>query len=177
MRNRLVALAAVLALVGVVGSYYNSPLLAQVRAALVSDVDNPARNPVRLSILASVNDRLECRTFGYTVPTGKRLVIDDVSAGSILGTSNKFGFMLELLANPASSGEPCTVRTRIATVPFRPPAFELGVRYHASAHERMQVVVDPGESIGVELYSVETGASTIAARYSIHLSGHLVGLP
>jgi hypothetical protein len=56
MRNKLLTLAAVLALVAVLGMFYSKPLLAQVRAVLVATVDTPARVPYQrwLYIPASV---------------------------------------------------------------------------------------------------------------------------
>lgn len=43
MKQKMLAMAGVLALLAVLGRFYAQPVLAQVRAALVSDVDNPAR--------------------------------------------------------------------------------------------------------------------------------------
>src|ERR1700704_2000436 len=84
MKNKLLILAGALALVAVIGLFYGKPLLAQVRAALVSDVDNPARGFVQLHFVASGNGAFQINHDPqYLVPAGKRLVIDTISTMSI----------------------------------------------------------------------------------------------
>jgi hypothetical protein len=92
MRRKLLTMAGVLALLAVLGKYYAQPVFAQVRAALVSDVDNPARGFVQFSRLvgppagSSVHDWRQ--DLQYVVPAGKRLVIDNISAVSFALLSN-----------------------------------------------------------------------------------------
>jgi len=77
MKNKLLTLAAGLTLLAVVGKFYAQPVMAQVRAALVQDVDQPARAPFQVTV--TVNP---VANFNYTqvaIPAGKRLVIDYVS--------------------------------------------------------------------------------------------------
>lgn len=45
MKNRTMMLAGTLMLVAVLGKFYVPPLLAQARAALVKNVDEPGRTP------------------------------------------------------------------------------------------------------------------------------------
>ena len=71
MKNRLLASAGCLAVLLVVGKIYEKPLLAQVRAALVQSIDEPGRNPF---VLSSTNGQ-------FTVPVGKRYVVEQYSAG------------------------------------------------------------------------------------------------
>lgn len=70
--------AAVLSVAAIAASMVAEPVWAQVRAALVRDMDAPALAPVTLrtefSFTALNNQRLLT-----TVPAGKRLVIDHVS--------------------------------------------------------------------------------------------------
>lgn len=79
MKNRLLTLAGGVALLAVLGKYYAIPAIAQaVRAALVSNVDDPGRIPYEVTT-----------SFGFgggnggsetpRVPAGKRLVITNVS--------------------------------------------------------------------------------------------------
>jgi hypothetical protein len=74
MRNKLLTLAAVLVLLAVLGDLYAKPLLAQIRAALVQNVDEPGRNPIGLSVNADSSE-----TF-WSVPGGKRYVIEQYTA-------------------------------------------------------------------------------------------------
>jgi hypothetical protein len=74
MKNRLLTFAGALALLAVLGHVYAKPLLAQVRAALVQNVDEPGRNPIALASGSVTGD-----DFFFTVPTGKRYVIETFS--------------------------------------------------------------------------------------------------
>ena len=80
-RNWMVRLglaAAVLSVVAILGSMAAEPVWAQVRAALVRDVDAPALAPVTLR--REINfTALNNQSLLTTVPAGKRLVIDHVS--------------------------------------------------------------------------------------------------
>ena len=91
MRQKLLAMAGALALLAVLGKYYAQPVLAQVRAALVQDVDNAARHFVRLSFTArqpfGEGGQFLCSDF-YTVPSGQRLVVDNVGIRTSGAPSN-----------------------------------------------------------------------------------------
>lgn len=176
MKNGLITLAGAIALAGVIATHYSTSLLAQVRAALVSDVDNPARNPVRISRQFIVNDEVRCFQPGYTVPAGKRLIIDDVSAATVVGTTSAAAFVMELIVSPDSGVCDSLSRESIASIPFRTPILVGGARYYTSAHESTQLAVNPSESVAIELRS-NGPYPTISARYSLYLSGHLVTLP
>ena len=77
-KNWLVVALVVVVVVVVLGGVFAKPVLAQVRAALVRDADNPALAPFRGRVdfdLCCINDgRLMT-----TVPAGKRLVIEYIS--------------------------------------------------------------------------------------------------
>jgi len=82
MKNRmthLLALAAVLVLCSVLGGVLAKPVLAQVRAALVRDVDNPARQAVtiRKFTASSIFEPV------YTVPAGKKFVLEQMNCSSL----------------------------------------------------------------------------------------------
>ena len=102
--------AAALSVLAILGSMVAEPVWAQVRAAMVRDVDAPALAPVtfRASFSFSFINQQALLT---TVPAGKRLVIDNVSYFSsganegqliLLGLRNgEFGpFMLYSPINP-----------------------------------------------------------------------------
>src|SRR4051794_5555369 len=79
MKNRLLTLAGALALAAVLGKFYAVPALAQVRAALVQDRDNPARSYYQTLNLSCGYAATICATDLAVVPAGKRLVIKSVS--------------------------------------------------------------------------------------------------
>lgn len=76
-KKQIVAMAVTCAVLTVASLSGPRRLFAQVRAALVQDVDSPGRAPFQASVTINVNN------FTYTpvtIPTGKRLVIDYVEA-------------------------------------------------------------------------------------------------
>jgi hypothetical protein len=76
MKNKLLTLAAGLALVVMAGKFFAVPLLAQVRAALVQNVDEHGRIPYQsTSQGGNCNGVLQCDAFFPAVPNNKRLVI------------------------------------------------------------------------------------------------------
>ena len=84
MKNKLLTMAAALVLIAVVGKFYAQPVMAQVRAALVQDVDQPARAPFQVTVPININN------FNFTpvtIPTGKRLVIDYISMSGAAQTA------------------------------------------------------------------------------------------
>jgi hypothetical protein len=66
--------AGLLALMAVVAGFSAKPMLAAIKAALVKDVDQPARNFVSFELSPNQS---------YAVPAGKILVIEWVSATGI----------------------------------------------------------------------------------------------
>src|SRR5436309_16110327 len=78
MKNRLMQLAGALVHCAVIGKYYAVPAFAQVRAALVQDRDQKARNAYQ-AVLSCANVASPCAIVFPAVATGKRLVIEHVS--------------------------------------------------------------------------------------------------
>jgi hypothetical protein len=78
-RKRSVVIVAVLIIgAAILGGMFGQPVAAQVRAALVRDVDTAALAPVSFSVeytLCCINDQ----RLVTTVPAGRRLVIDHIS--------------------------------------------------------------------------------------------------
>lgn len=102
MKNRLLTLAGALALLAVLGKFYAQPVMAQVRAALVQDVDQPARAPFQAVVPVNINN------FNYTsvsIPTGKRLVVDFVSLDGATQSSGAYTQPIILL-NSSVAGNP-----------------------------------------------------------------------
>jgi hypothetical protein len=78
-RTRIAAAAAVAGAVGILGTLPSNPLVAQVRAALVRDVDQPARQNVVIRRFTSTSI---FESF-YTVPAGKRFVLEHMNCTSL----------------------------------------------------------------------------------------------
>jgi hypothetical protein len=77
MRNKLLTLAAMLALLAVLGEFFARPVIAQVRAALVQDVDNPARHVFQKPLCIRSSG---CNPpSGFTAAANQTVVVEFVS--------------------------------------------------------------------------------------------------
>ena len=74
----LSAAAAVCAL-WIVGTFTAKPLLAQIRAAFIQNVDEPGRNPYQETQFTVCGGPQNCNFQFAIVPAGKRLVLTHVS--------------------------------------------------------------------------------------------------
>jgi hypothetical protein len=75
-------MAAGVSALTVVGSFTAKPLLAQIKAAMVQNVDEPARNPYQDGAAFSQGSGCSgtfCNVYFATVPAGKRLVITNIT--------------------------------------------------------------------------------------------------
>ena len=83
MKIRLLILTSVFASLFVLGHYYAKPVMAQVRAAIIQNQDEPGRNPYQESYFAFGTDCAAgsqfCNYNFSAVPVGKRLVLTNVS--------------------------------------------------------------------------------------------------
>src|SRR5258706_15121720 len=82
MKNRILTLAGILALVAVLGKFYAVPAIAQaVRAAVVKNIDEPGRSPFQQEAFfsGSCPNITACSVNYAPVPANKRLVITNVS--------------------------------------------------------------------------------------------------
>src|SRR5215510_5120442 len=100
-KKSLSALAVTVAVLTVASLSGPKQLLAQAaRAALMKDVDQPARQPFQTTVSVNLNN------FGYTtvpIPAGKRLVVEFVAiAGSASSTSG--GVQPVILLNSSVAG-------------------------------------------------------------------------
>src|SRR5579871_1014484 len=72
-KHKLLTWVGTLTALAILGHYYSKPLLAQARAALVRDSDNPALQPAFIALGSGTYPQT------YHVPAGKRLVIEYMS--------------------------------------------------------------------------------------------------
>jgi hypothetical protein len=82
MKNRLLSFAGALALLAVLGHYYAKPLMAQVRATVVKNVDERGRNPYLQSLACYSSTTNQCAVFFPAVPAGMTLVIEHISVSA-----------------------------------------------------------------------------------------------
>jgi hypothetical protein len=127
MKNRLITLAGALALVAVLGKFYAVPAFAQVRAALVQDRDNKARNSYRTNVSCGYAAGL-CATDLPPVPAGKRLVIEHISGeADMQGPSDlyRITFVLKNLSTAAylEFGPPKLTPNNLYAHPFNQTVF------------------------------------------------------
>jgi len=87
MKNKLLTLAAALLVLAVVGKFYAKPVMAQIRATLTQDVDQPARAPFQVSVPVNVNN---FTLTNIPIPAGKRLVIDYISLNGAAQTNGAY---------------------------------------------------------------------------------------
>lgn len=101
MKNKLLSCAGGLALVALLGSYAAPAIAQAVRAALVSNVDDPGRVPYQydLGMYNGTNGPIVCSVCSRDappVPAGKRLVITHVSGLFIANRVPGTPFILSL---------------------------------------------------------------------------------
>jgi hypothetical protein len=161
-KNALWIAAGTLALTSLISSVSSDPI-AQVRAALVRDVDTPALQPFRGIVEYSINTLNEQRLI-TTVPAGKRLVIDHVSytATNVTGQqfifaglrTSQFGqFVYHLEVNP-------------------PHISATGGLILQDGSEPVQLFFEPGEEVWISASKSAGGSST----FHINVHGHFVTL-
>jgi hypothetical protein len=87
MKNKLLITAAFVFAFAVVLHHYEKPVMAQVRAALVQNIDEPGRSPFSLTLSCNAGGTNFCEgTSSTAVPANKRFVVQNVN-----GTVNFFG--------------------------------------------------------------------------------------
>ena len=166
MKSKLLTLAGVLALLAVLGHFYAKPLLAQVRAALVQNVDDPGRIPYQASVLGTTG--ANCSIIGCTfafapVPAGHRLVVQHVS------------MFIQPNANSVPAGVSLTAKTASS-------AFLVNVVFHATVQaadndirfdQPVMAYFDAGET---PLASIQASFNTAApnATQLAFLSGYML---
>lgn len=79
MKNKLLTLGGALALMSILGHFYAKPLLAQVRATLVKNVDERGRNPYIQNLACYTSPGNQCTAFFPPVPPNMTLVVEHVS--------------------------------------------------------------------------------------------------
>jgi hypothetical protein len=156
MKNKLLTFAGALALLAVLGHFYAKPLLAQVRAALVQNVDEPGRNPFALS----GGDQAV-----WTVPAGKRYVIEEFGAECTLDPGSALTDVDVIAFNTM------TITGQAFAQPFRSFVNVNFSDWVASGTTRLYV--DPGANI--KFFAGSNG--TAPHQCFLTVSGYAINLP
>jgi hypothetical protein len=135
-----------------VGNLGDSPLP-------VRDVDNPARQPVSATANCSESTGTNCEATIYSVPAGKRLVIEYVSFQARV----PFG----QVAYMSITGGPY--------FPFSQPAVSFPGANVVRFAEQVRLYSEPGTTLVVQ--GERTGSGLSSTNFSFFISGYLVDVP
>jgi hypothetical protein len=156
MKQKLLTFAGALALLAVVGKFYAVPVMAQVRAALVKNLDEPARNPYMQTAFVSCSSPTTlCDILFPAPPAGRRLVVQHLSAN--IGAPN--GINVSLLLAPGN-------------VQFALPAHVDQAPANLSVNEPVLAYFEPGQ---IPLYRIAIPVGSSVAASAV-ISGYLVDL-
>ncbi len=161
MKNRLLTFAGALALLAVLGKFYAPPLMAQVKAAMVQDVDQPARQPFQVTVPININN------FTYTpvtIPSGKRLVVDYISMSGAAQTNGP-DIQPIIILSSSVAGNPGALYYIAPQQSGTAP----GQYYHT---EQAAIFAD-----SLSVSPAFAGYSPTFLAFNVVISGHLVSLP
>jgi hypothetical protein len=148
--------------------------LAEVKAALIQNVDEPARNPFSEDFKVQADNNgcfsfssNDCSFVGDTVPAGKRLVITNIT-GSLL-TVNPPEVYTNLFTN---NGQAARVNLP-ATIQYYGNVFGQD-QYWVNFNLQLQSYLEAGQQIGFE---INVGNATfVDGPYVVRISGYYVNL-
>jgi hypothetical protein len=172
MTKILVSFSAMLMLLLILGKFFAKPLLAQVRAVLVADIDTPARVPYQTWLHTNCKDGdFECELFASPVPAGKRLTITHVSG--LFQIRSQAGQVLVVSLDHGVAQIPNSTRPPYAAPVYLPTFFQ-GTK--ASIDEfvvntPVLAQFDPPDSPRI---FVDLGTFNITGSASFALSGYVV---
>ena len=163
--KKLLTVVGALAVLAILGAFYAKPLLAQVRAALVQDIDNPARHPWYVALHEVSADGLYT---SYTVPAGMRVVVEFASQLIVTAETGAMpnGVVQSTLYVPGPS--PATILQEHSIVT------QLNGFTQGGSQTPMKMYLDPGTT----LYAVVSGCvCNFPVIMDTYLSGYYVTLP
>lgn len=166
MKNRLFAIAGVSAIVAAAGAFYALPAIAaQVKAAITQDRDSKARNFYQ-EVQGCYNVTNPCVIAFATVPAGKRLIIEHVSALATLPTA-----AAGTLADVELRGSNGSGVFQFLPIVAAPGNFGGEVQY--TVNQPVLAAYEAGETPNVDAFVGSVGTfSTLAS-----ISGYMIDLP
>jgi hypothetical protein len=170
-----IGIAAAFGALAALAHFTAKPLLAEVKAALIENVDEPARNPFSedfaIGPAASGCDPLSCFLQGnVAVPAGKRLVITNITGRAYVFDQFNIGSgaYAELLTVDANGGAVADEWLPDTVV------FMGGFIYSINFNLQLQSYVEAGQKIDLRLAA---GIGTInGGPGGIRVSGYYVNL-
>ena len=135
------------------------------------DTDDGARQPVVINTTVDNNPNAnQGITFGiYTVPAGKRLVIEYVTTvGYVTDPEHIIGVQVQVHGFAQNDGP------FIAIPLTASPAFYLSSSHYFAASQPVVMYANPGDSLDAEVIS---DGNTVGLEASFAIYGHLVNLP
>jgi hypothetical protein len=162
-RNGLVTSAGLTAVVVVWGLVTEMPSVAQVRAALVRDIDTPALQPVRIYLTVTSSE-----FYGFAdadpVPAGKRLVIEGASIFSYVGDpTTERVYAVWLTANP---------QVTYVSLDPSPNDTILPAPGYIGYNRNFKLYYNPGEVPRIEVWAYGDTSKTT----NVYLTGYYVTL-
>ena len=132
---------------------------------LVRDVDNPALQPVQANASCNSNSVDSCEVTIFTVPLGKRLVIEYVSMGATIPPSQGATLTIDTFAGGAEATH---------LFPLSPPAVPILGTTRTFLGQQVRIYADPGKTVLVQALRTSTAGN---ATFEFSISGYLVNLP
>jgi hypothetical protein len=129
------------------------------------DVENPARNPFQRAFLVTFSPTETQKSDTFTVPSGKRLVIEQISVDGFVASGQKV--RAALLAN--TNSDLATFGVEMVPQGSFPGQGDVFV-----GNEHLRVYADPGTTVFVTL---RRNDGTGDGRFEVGLSGYLVDAP
>jgi hypothetical protein len=140
----------------------NTPNVQVTNTPSVRDADNPTRQPVQASAICEANNVIGCLPLIYTVPAGKRLVIEFAS----MDASLPVGQAAQLAIQTTVGGETVTHH-----LPLTPPAVSFQGQGAAASGQQVRLYADAGTGVTVDgTRNIATGT----AFFNFSISGYLV---
>src|SRR5579872_1786447 len=164
MKNRL-WFAGALVLLAVLGKFYAVPLAAQVRAAIVQDRDSKARN-VYQGVESCFTVSNPCVIPFNTVPAGKRLIVEQVSALATLPTAAAGAIADIELRGANGSGV-------FQFLPVVPSIGNFGGQAQYTTNQTVLASYDAGQTPNVDTFVASGSTFTVLAS----ISGYMIDIP
>ena len=146
----------------------NTPNVTVTNTPSVRDADNPAHQPVQANMACFADNVLGCSETIYTVPSGKRLVIEFVSMEAGLTADQ----VAQMTMKTTVDGAEVTHRFPL-TEPAR--VFQ-GEAVVATLAQQVRLYADAGTSVEMKARRNNIGAA-FNAIFRFSISGYLVDVP
>ena len=170
-----VALILIVALFGGMAFAAQSVIVANTPLP-VRDVDNPASQPFQISGLTTIGPFDTSSTIElFTVPAGKRLVIEYATVYAGAGEGNKMVAFIstKLITTPDPNDSPFVAHSLLMT---EQGTINDPVTFAAS--QPMRVYADPGTKVlGIVARTADAADGTSTLSATITISGYFINLP